>query len=201
MFQQRRRWCGNHGDSKAYKHFQSPMRYCKQYFRVCLIYKKRSIRGSEMENRDVWNLFWAVLLHTAVDVAQSGSGQHVGRLLVDQRIKVSLDLKREGEESEERLRTDPVHCEPMVLLLNGESQRYWWWKLLEELLWCSINKRCAKNKGMEHQQQCMTHTLSWDSKLNLFSKRFQLWILMKEARMITVSFFFQWTIDLQITCL
>lgn len=35
-----------------------------------------------------------MLLHAAVDVAQSGSGQHVGCLLVDQGVKVSLDLKK-----------------------------------------------------------------------------------------------------------
>lgn len=43
------------------------------------------------------DLFCAVLLHTVVDKTQSSSGQHVGRLLVDQRIQMSLDLKNAGE--------------------------------------------------------------------------------------------------------
>ena len=46
---------------------------------------------------EVLHLLGAVLLHTAVDVAQPGSGQHVGRLLVDQSVKVSLDLENVGE--------------------------------------------------------------------------------------------------------
>lgn len=43
------------------------------------------------------HLFGTVLLDTAVDVTESGSGQHVGRLLVDQSVKVSLDLENVGE--------------------------------------------------------------------------------------------------------
>jgi len=38
-----------------------------------------------------------MLLDTAVDVTQLGSGQHVGCLLVDQGVKVSLDLEHVGE--------------------------------------------------------------------------------------------------------
>lgn len=43
------------------------------------------------------DLFSTVLLDAAVDVAQSSSGQHVGRLLVDQSVKVSFDLENVGE--------------------------------------------------------------------------------------------------------
>lgn len=48
----------------------------------------------------MWDLLGTVLLHTAVDVTESGSGQHVGRLLVDQGVKVSLDLEKRGIEKE-----------------------------------------------------------------------------------------------------
>lgn len=39
------------------------------------------------------HLLCAVLLDTAVDVAQCGSGQHERRLLVDQSVQVSLNLQ------------------------------------------------------------------------------------------------------------
>lgn len=38
-----------------------------------------------------------MLLDTAVDEAQSRSGQYVGCLLVDQSVKMSLDLQNESE--------------------------------------------------------------------------------------------------------
>ena len=63
--------------------------------------------------RSVWDLFRAVLLDAAVDVTDSGSGQHVGRLLVDQSVKVGLDLGNVGEKS--GLKTQ---CEP-ALWANG----------------------------------------------------------------------------------
>lgn len=63
-----------------------------------------------------------MLLDTAVDVAQSGSGQHVGRLLVDQSVKVSLDLENVGESGLKSSRS--LHCEPMVLVVNGEPLCY-----------------------------------------------------------------------------
>ena len=64
----------------------------------------------------VSDLLGAVLLHAAVDVAESGSGQHVGRLLVDQRVKVSLDLggekkKKTQREKEKRAAQHPVRAE------------------------------------------------------------------------------------------
>lgn len=34
-----------------------------------------------------------MLLDAVVDVAESGSGQHIGGLLVDERVEVSLDLE------------------------------------------------------------------------------------------------------------
>lgn len=40
------------------------------------------------------------MLHTAVDVAEPGSGQHVGRLLVDQSVEVSLDLENVRDRKE-----------------------------------------------------------------------------------------------------
>lgn len=63
-----------------------------------------------------------MLLDTAVDVAQSGPGQHVGCLLVDQSVKVSLDLENVGESG---LNSSPsLHCAPVVLVVNGGSLCY-----------------------------------------------------------------------------
>lgn len=45
----------------------------------------------------VLHLFGTVLLDTAVDITQPSSSQHVGCLLVDQSVKVSLDLQNEAE--------------------------------------------------------------------------------------------------------
>lgn len=45
----------------------------------------------------VLHLFSTVLLDTVVDITQSSSSQHVGRLLVDQSVKVSLDLENVRE--------------------------------------------------------------------------------------------------------
>lgn len=39
------------------------------------------------------HLLSTVLLDAVVDVTESGSGQHKGGLLVDQRVEVSLDLE------------------------------------------------------------------------------------------------------------
>lgn len=63
-----------------------------------------------------------MLLDDAVEVTQSGSGQHEGRLLVDQSVKVSLDLCNVGESG---LASCPsAHCEPMVLEANREPRCY-----------------------------------------------------------------------------
>lgn len=63
-----------------------------------------------------------MLLDTAVDVTQSSSGQHVGCLLVDQSVKVSLDLENVGESG---LKSSPsLHCEPVVLVVNREPLCY-----------------------------------------------------------------------------
>lgn len=40
------------------------------------------------------HLLSTVLLDAVVDVTESGSGQHKGGLLVDQRVEVSLDLEK-----------------------------------------------------------------------------------------------------------
>lgn len=71
----------------------------------------------------MWDLFSTVLLDTAVDVTQSSSGQHVGCLLVDQSVKVSLNLENVGDSG---LKSSPsLHYEPVALVVNGESQCYW----------------------------------------------------------------------------
>lgn len=43
------------------------------------------------------DLLGGVLLHTVVDVAQSSPCQNVGCLLIDQRVKMSLDLENVRE--------------------------------------------------------------------------------------------------------
>lgn len=106
------------------------------------------------------DLFGAVLLDAAVDVTQSGSGQHVGRLLVDQSVKVSLDLKNAGERAAKNR------------VVRPSIVKRWYLWLMENQ--CAIDnetstgalvvlnyKRRAKNRGIdgafERGQQCMTH--------------------------------------------
>lgn len=70
----------------------------------------------------VLHLFSTVLLDAAVDVAQPSSGQHVGCLLVDQCVKVSLNLENVGESSLKS--SSSLHCELVVLVVNGNPQCY-----------------------------------------------------------------------------
>lgn len=70
----------------------------------------------------VRHLFSSVLLDAAVDVAQPSSCQHVGCLLVDQRVKVSLNLENVGENGLKS--SSSLHCELVVLVVNGDPLCY-----------------------------------------------------------------------------
>lgn len=91
----------------------------------------------------VSHLFGTVLLDTAVDVTESSSGQHVGRLLVDQSVKVSLDLENVGERG---LKSFFRACNvgPMVLVVNGNPPPLLIMKLPPELLCRSLTKDALK---------------------------------------------------------
>lgn len=91
----------------------------------------------------VSHLFGTMLLDTAVDVTESGSGQHVGRLLVDQSVKVSLDLENVGERG---LKSFFRACDvgPMVLVVNGKPPLLLIMKLSPQLLCRSLTKDALK---------------------------------------------------------
>lgn len=53
-------------------------------------------------------LLSSVLLHAAIDVTEPSSRQHVWRLLVDESVKMSLDLENVEEEQIK------IHSEPVI---------------------------------------------------------------------------------------
>lgn len=107
-----------------------------------------------------WDLLGAVLLHAVVDVAESSSGQNIGGLLVDQGIKVSLNLENVGERVAKW--SPGLYCELMVLMVNGKIDD----KTSTEPLVGLSYKADAKNTGVDgtfeqqHVNRCTLHEAS-----------------------------------------
>lgn len=66
-------------------------------------------------------LLITVLLHAAVDVTEPSSRQHVWRLLVDESVKMSLDLQ--NVEKQIKIHRETVIW--IILVANGGPARSW----------------------------------------------------------------------------
>lgn len=87
---------------------------------------ERKSSGPEKYPHVMWGpvlyLLSSVLLHAAVDVTEPSSRQHVRGLLVDESVKMSLDLEN-VEKQQIKIHSGRLRCESPLLVLNGEPLR------------------------------------------------------------------------------
>lgn len=145
MLQQRRRSGGNHSNRKAYKHFWSPKREHKPYFRGHMPFKKNTHKNKRT--------FMDVKCECFRPVQQCAAARsckyNLIRLWSTRRTPARWSAYQ-GEpqsekcdtEGERGLKTDSLHCESMALVVNGELPCYWYWNLYGGSCGAQLQKTC-----------------------------------------------------------